>query len=120
MLENGLAAAFAKEDLVADKHVNRTQLAGFDFGNEPVGLGESSHQKPSILRNPPYLEPLEYIADQSPGKFARQSLQRRRIFFEETRKLTRDLILLAKQVGRILVENLTVAVSQRNPRGNDH
>ena len=50
VLENRLAAALAEEDFVADEHVGGTQLAGFDLGDEAVGLGEGPHQKPSRER----------------------------------------------------------------------
>ena len=53
VLENGLAAALAEESLIAHENVRRPQLAGFDLGDEAIGLGEGPHQKPSIFRNPP-------------------------------------------------------------------
>ena len=71
MLEDGLAAALAEEDFVADEDIDRTQLARFDLGDEAVGLGEGPHQKPSRILGPACCE------------IARQAFQRGRVFFEE-------------------------------------
>jgi hypothetical protein len=43
VLEDGIAAALAEEDLVTDEHVGRTQFARLDFVEEAVGLGEGPH-----------------------------------------------------------------------------
>ena len=43
LLQDGIAAALAKERLVAHKHISRRQLAGLHIGHEPVRGGEAAH-----------------------------------------------------------------------------
>jgi hypothetical protein len=44
MFKDRIPATLAEEGLVADKHISRSQLPRFEFGEEAVGLPEGAHQ----------------------------------------------------------------------------
>src|SRR5450755_4635119 len=71
------------------------------------------------IRNPPFSETLQHIADQGARKRVRQPFQRGGVFLKETGEFLRDLILLAEQVRGVFVEHLALAVGQRHFRGDD-
>ena len=50
VFEDGFAAALAEENFIAHKHIRGPELAGFDLGDEAIGLGERPHQKASIQK----------------------------------------------------------------------
>ena len=50
VLEDGVAKALAEESFIANEHVGGTQLARFQFADKPLRLGESPHQKSSVVR----------------------------------------------------------------------
>ena len=43
VLQNGIAAAFTKERLIADQHISRFQLARFELREKAVRLTEGAH-----------------------------------------------------------------------------
>ena len=103
VLQYSFAATLAEEDFVAHENICRAAVCCLHLRDEAVGLGECPHQKA-----------LQHIADQGAGELARQPLQRRRIFFKETGEFARHLVLLAKQVRRVFVENFALLVGQRD------
>jgi len=45
VIENGIAAALAKERFVANQDISRLQLARLQFGEKAVGLSEGAHRR---------------------------------------------------------------------------
>src|SRR5215470_14701183 len=60
------------------------------------------------------LEPLQHVRNEGSSKILRQAPEGRGVFFKECSEILRDFVLLAKEVCRILVENLAVLGGQRD------
>src|SRR6185312_10178768 len=73
-----------------------------------------AHQRQSGLSGQTSaLESLQNVRHQSLRELAGQALKGGRIFFKKTRRVVGDLILLTKQIRRVLVEDLSVFVLER-------
>src|SRR5580700_9577625 len=71
-------------------------------------------QRPTTVYQTLALVVLQDVGNQGAGKILRESPERRRVLFEETGKILRDFVLLAKQIRRILVDYFPLPVRQRN------
>src|SRR6267154_3298208 len=62
----------------------------------------------------PPLKTLQDVRNQSARKILRETTESGRVLFKEAGEVLRDFVLFAKNVRRILVEHLAIAVGQRN------
>ena len=121
VLEDGIAAALAKEGLIANQDIGGAQFARDEFGEEAVGLAEGAHSSAQYIRKSVRLQ---YIGHQGAREIPRQAIHRRRVLFEKARQISRNFVLIMEKVCRILEHHLAFAVRQghlhadRNERAN--
>ncbi len=103
VLQDGIAAAAAKEGLIAHQDISRIQLTGRYFGFKSFGLAEPGARQSIILQD---------VAHQGARKIAGEAVHSGRFFAKEGGGVERKLVFLAERIVLVVKQKFAIAVHQ--------
>src|SRR5437660_695456 len=105
----------ALEELRHGKHLEHfTAYCEYISPGKDFQAGTTAFARHRLHISLPALKTLQDVRNQGARKILREPTESGRVLFKEAAEVLRDLVLFAKNVRRILVEHLAIAVGERN------